>query len=265
MRLLFCLLGFLPMASFGQAGLSASPIKFHYQLPPGGSETQTITIMNPTNAEVEVGVSFGDWNYGENGENKLYDAGTLETSCANWIKVLPTSYFVLQPHEQKKLDLVLSVPADANTEIPVHTGMVFFTQLNPGDSGREKDGAAIKVAVRMGVKIYHSFFPNTNADVEITDFNTFEVETNEKGVYLVLESQGKIWTNGNVNWELFNKNTGKKEKLEKTKFFTLPGNKRRLEPQLPEDLQKGNYTLTAIVKYEDSDAIKIADLDFSVE
>lgn len=256
-----CLFGF---SGYAQAGLAATPVKFYYTAAPGSSETQFITISNPTDVEVEVGVSFGDWKYNKMGNNQTLESGILQTSAADWIKVLPSSYFVLQPHERKRLEMVLSVPTHVGREVPVHTALVYFSQLNPSDGGVDQNGAAIRVTVKMAVKIYHSLYENSVPAIEITDFNTFENETGKTAVYLTVENQGKIWTDGEVSWELFNQSNGKKTKLDPSGFYTLPGDMRRIERSLPTGLPKGKYTLTAIVKYGDSDVIKVADLGFGL-
>lgn len=265
LRFLLCSsLFFCALVGHAQAGLTATPVKFYYTLGAGGSNIQTITVSNPTDVEVEVGVSFSDWKYNELGNNKIVESGTLPTSCVDWIQVLPSSYFVLQPHERKKLDIMLTVPKDADRNVPVHTALLYFSQLNPSHQGTDANGAAINVTVRMGVKIYHSFYEESTTAMEIMDFSLVDKEAEKPAVVLTLENQGKIWTNGEVSWELFNKNTGKKTKLDKSDFYTLPGDMRKIEKTLSPELKKGEYVLTAIVKYENSDMIKVAELTFSL-
>lgn len=251
------------VACYGQVGLTASPIKLYFHLSAGESGTQIITVSNPTNSEVEVGVSFRDWNYNELGNNQISEAGTLKTSCADWIRVLPASYFVLQSNGQKKLKIEFNVPSEANQNIPVQTCLLFLTQLNPTDGGVDKSGAAILVTVRIGVKIYNSFYTKASAGLEIIDFNTFDNKEGKRAIYITLENTGKIWVDGIIQWQLFNKGTGQKMELEKTGFYTLPGDKRRLQIALPADLKKGDYVLTAIVKYNEDGKIKVADLSFT--
>lgn len=263
--LLFCSLYLFGPTICAQVGLAATPVKFYFETLPGENETQTITISNPTNGTVEVGVSFGDWKYNTSGNNQVAESGTLKTSAVDWIQVLPSSYFVLQPHERKQLEIAIAVPPHANKEIPVHTALVYFTQLNSGSGGVDANGAAIQVTVKMAVKVYHTFFENTVPLIEIVDFSTFENKLEKKALYLTLENQGKIWTDGKVSWELFNKNTGKKIKLEKTDFYTLPDDVHRIEKKLPTGLPMGDYTMTVIVKYDDSDVIKVAELAFSLK
>lgn len=246
-----------------QAGISVSPGRVYYKLSPGASGTQSIMVTNPTDRELEVGVSFNDWEYEPSGNNKVADANTLPTSCTDWIQIQPASYFVLAPGESKKIDVLFKVPANADTTIPVHTGMIFFTQLNPGNA-KDQHGAAIQVTVRMGVKVYHSFVQESEPIMDFADFTSYTDDNNNKVIEVRVENQGKIWADGNVKWELFNTSTGKKSSLPTTDFYTLPGNTRVIKQILPTTLEKGNYTISATLTYGENDVIKIAELEFSL-
>jgi hypothetical protein len=264
-RLLFIgLLSFFPALGFAQAGLSTSPLKLYYTFPPGGQRMQTVTVMNPTNREVDVGVSFDGWKYSKAGENEIVTRGSLLTSCADWIKVLPSSYFVLPPHGRKQVKVVLSVPADADTSEPVRTSLLLFSQLNPTRGKTNARGVVIRETVRVGVKIYYTFYPNAAPNIEVKDFDTFINKGGITAVVLNLKNIGKIWADGNVSWELFNQNSGKKQKLGKTRFYTLPGDLRQIKKALPGDLEPGSYKLTAIVKFGNRNVIKVAELSFKL-
>ncbi|WP_316820449.1 hypothetical protein [Pedobacter gandavensis] len=250
--------------TFGQAGMTLSPGKLYFKLPPGATTTRKIMVSNPIDKEIEVGVSMSDWDYDLYGNNQTYEPGSLKNSCANWLQVLPGSYFTLRPGEQRELDVVLKVPADANTTIPVHTAMVFLTQLNPGDS-KTASGAQIKVSVRMGVKIYHSFIQNEEKSLEVLNF-TDKLDSTQKELpgilVLEVENNGKIWLDSKIKWEMLNMQTGEKKKLEELEFFTLPGDKRIIQQKLPSDLKKGRYNATAIINYGNKDELKVVELEF---
>lgn len=251
------------MVMQAQAGISVSPGRLYYKLASGASGKQTVNVTNPTEKELEVGVSFSDWEYDPSGSNKIAETKTLATSCTDWIQILPSSYFVVQPGETKQVEVVFNVRANADTKIPVHTGMIFFTQLNPGKA-KDQNGAAIQVTVRMGVKVYHSFVQQSTPLLEIIDFTSSADEANNKIVELKLENPGTTWADGKVKWELFNNSNGKKTTLRDTEFYTLPKDIRVIKQILPNDLSKGNYTLSAIVTYGENDVIKIAELEFSL-
>lgn len=246
-----------------QAGISVSPGRLYYKLNAGASGSQYINLTNPTDKELEVGVSFNDWEYDVSGNNKIAEANTLPTSCTDWIQILPSSYFVVKPGETKQVEVLFKVPTNADTTIPVHTGMIFFTQLNPG-TAIDQNGAAIQVTVRMGVKVYHSFIKENKVLIDFVDFTTYADDNKNKIIELKIENQGDLWADGKVKWELFNTSTGKKSTLKDSEFYTLPKDIRILKQQLPTDLAKGNYTVSAILTFGEKDIIKIAELEFSL-
>lgn len=250
---------------FAQAGMTVSPGKMYFTLAPGTSSTQKIIVSNPNNMDLEVGVSTNDWNYDNVGNNITYDAGTLPTSAASWIQVMPGSYFTLQPGEKRELDVIFSVPQDADQAVPVHTAMLFLTQLNPGD-GRSENGTSIKVSVRMGVKIYHSFTQNEKRDIEVVNFTDILPQQGEpqNGGFLELEmnNTGKLWIDGKVKWEILNTATGEKKKLDDQDVYLLPGDNRFLRQALPSNLPKGKYTASAVINYGDKDELKLVELEF---
>jgi len=249
-----------------QAGMTVSPGKLYYKLSPGASATQKIVVSNPNNKELEVGVSMNDWDYDTLGNNQTYDAGTLKSSGSAWVQVMPGSYFTLQPNEKRELDIIFTVPGDANTAVPVHTAMLFLTQLNPGDA-KAADGTSIKVSVRMGVKIYHSFSQVEEKDIEVVNFTDILPAADDKTsggfLELNLENTGKMWLEGKVKWEILNTQTGTKTKLEDQDIFSLPGDKRIVRQVLPANIGKGKYTATAIINYGNKDELKLVELEFA--
>lgn len=263
-QLFICLFLLLSTSlAWSQAGISVSPGRLYYKLGLDGSSSQTIKLINPNDTELEIGVSFSDWDYEKSGANHILESNSLVNSCVNWIQVLPSSYFVIQPGETKEIEVFFKVPTDADTSIPVHNAMIFFTQLNPGQA-KDENGAAIQVTVRMGVKIYHSFSQKTEPLIEIADFKNYIDEDKKKFVQLQITNNSKIWADGKVKWELFNNSTGKKSCLNETDFFTLPNDVRELNFQLPKDLEKGKYTINAQLSYGETDVIKVAELEFEI-
>ncbi|WP_411272880.1 hypothetical protein [Daejeonella sp.] len=251
---------------WAQAGMTVSPGKLYFKLSPGASATQKIVVSNPNNKELEIGVSMNDWNYDTLGNNQTYDAGILKSSGAAWVQVMPGSYFTLQPNEKRELDIIFTVPADANTSIPVHTAMLFLTQLNPGDA-KAADGTSIKVSVRMGVKIYHAFSQVEEKDIEVVNFTDILPVLEDKitGGFLELNLQntGKMWLEGKVKWEILNTQTGARTKLDDQDIFSLPGDKRIVRQALPSNMAKGKYTATAVINYGNKDELKLVELEFA--
>lgn len=261
--ILTLVLTFLIFCAHAQAGISVSPGRLYYTLGLSNSATQYINVSNPNEKELEVGVSFNDWNYETSGINHIVAANSLPTSCVDWIQVLPGAHFMLKPGETKRVEVLLKVPENADTAIHVHNAMLFFTQLNPGHLKNE-NGASIQVTVKMGVKIYHTFAQKATPSVEIVDFKNYVDKQKNKFIVLTLASKSTIWADGKVKWELFNNTTGEKSTLRETDFYTLPNDIREIHQQLPSDLKKGKYTVFAQVSYGEMEVIKIAELEFEI-
>ena len=246
---------------FAQAGITVSPSRLYFQ--PGAKSEQKLTLTNPnTERDLEVGISLNDWNYDSLGNNITFDAGTLSTSCAKNVQILPGSYFTLPAGTSKEISVVMTPEADKKG-VPVRTAMLYITQLNPGDAKAE-NGAAIKVTVRMGIKLYQTGNANAKPDIEITNFMPLKKDNITSALKLYLQNTGNIWLEGKINYELLNKQTGKKIKLGTEEFYSLPGDNRVFSVKVPEQIEKGDYTATAIVNFGKDEGLKLAELDVAI-
>ncbi len=246
-----------------QTGISVSPPRTYFTVAPGQSETKQVLISNPSKTNtLELSVSFGDWKYDSIGNNVMAEAGVLDNSCAEWVDILPQSFFTVAPGESYELDVRINVPNNLSDDIPVHTCMVYITQINPVD-GVNEQGANIKIAVRSGIKLYHRKDVPRDANVEITNFVYSKEDPNR--LKFAFDNVGNVWTDGIITCELLNQNTGDKTKLEDVVFYSMPGDERHLYFNLPEDLAPSNYVATAIFDYEHASSIKMAELSFVYE
>ncbi len=258
------LLGFSTIRAHAQTGISISPPRVYYVIGPGQSQTEKVVVSNPSkDYSLELAVSFEDWAYNAYGDNVMHQAGTLATSCAAWLSV-PEAYFSLAPGESKEVDVQMTVPANhlRNDSVPVHTAILYVTQLNPRD-GVDQQGANIRIAVRTGIKLYQRLPGSFNPNLEITNFRYEKSET--PTLVLHFDNDGDVWTDGWISLELLNQATGAKTTLPDELFYSMPGDKRQRHLALPETLETGKYIATAIVNYGDAKTVKIAELDFSHE
>ncbi|HZJ79128.1 MAG TPA: hypothetical protein VFC69_00965 [Dysgonamonadaceae bacterium] len=246
-----------------QTGLSVSPPRTYFTLGPGQTETKQILVSNPSKTHtLELSVSFNDWEYDSIGNNVMAEAGVLSNSCADWVDILPQSFFSVAPGQSYELDVRMRVPENLSDDEPVHTCMLFITQINPTD-GVNEQGANIKIAVRSGVKLYHRKPVARNADVEIMDFAYNKEQPNQ--IKFAFENTGNVWTDGTITCDLLNQETGEQTKLENVVFYSMPGDYRYLYFQLPDDLEAAKYIATAIFDYEHAASVKMAELSFDYE
>ncbi len=247
-----------------QTGISIGPPRVYFTIGPGQSQTEKVLVNNPsTDYALELGVSFEDWEYSATGDNIMYDAGTLPSSCASWVNV-PEAFFSLAPGESKEIDVQMTVPSGyRNDTVPVHTCMLYVTQLNPRD-GVDQNGANIKIAVRTGIKLYQRLPGSYRPEIEITNFR-YHQESKAPELILSYANTGDVWADGTISLEIIDQSTGAKTVLPNAEFYSMPGNRRDQYLALPESLAPSRYIATAILNYGNTDTIKMAELEFSHE
>lgn len=245
--------------------MTAYPVRNFLRVPKGSSGTQRISVSNPNPTPLDIGVSINDWKTDSSGLTQVVTAGTLRTSMADWIQIQPGTFFTLQPKETREITIVVTPPADADASVPVHTTLLFLTQLNPPSPA--DGGAALKIAIRLGIKLYHSFSSADEKDMEITGLRDVQIPkdtTTVPGLELEVTNTGKIWTDATTKWELVHNGTGKKTVIEGDEFPSLPGDVRILRQELPKNLPKGRYTATVLVNYGKRDELKVGELEFAL-
>lgn len=260
--LIQCLICFIPFLGKAQTGLGVTPPRNYFVAESGDKLTKKVVVTNDSKTTpLILSVSFGDWKYDENGNNITADPNTLENSCASWITVAPQSYFTLPPGESKELEITVSPPYNKKDTLKVHTAMLYITQTNPVDSYNEK-GALVKVSLRSGIKIYHRYPETPNPSIDFIDFSW-----NKKTEKLELEmiNNGNMWTDGTLSTELVNQNNGNKVKLQDQVLYTLPGDKRKIKIEIPQNVPKGKYIASSIFSYGNDDTVKMAELNFNIE
>lgn len=246
-----------------QTGLTVGPPRVYFVADGGQTQTQYVDVTNPSkDYALELAVSFEDWAYSATGDNVLSPKGSLATSCANWLSV-SEPFFALNPGETKRLQLQMQVPADKhyNDVTPVHTTMLFVTQLNPRSS-QEREGANIRLAVRSGIKIYQRFNGRQKADLEITNLEYHSTDSIDQYLELRFDTKGNTWMEGQLRAEFLNQETGERVNVDDVNFYSLPGDQRRQYVLLPQELKGGAYLATVMLFYGDDNDVKVAELEF---
>ncbi|TJZ60393.1 hypothetical protein FAZ15_10320 [Sphingobacterium olei] len=251
---------------YAQTGITVGPPRLFFVSNAGENQIQTVDVTNPSkDYTLDLSVSLEDWRYTLYGDNEMAPIGTFTNSGASWISI-SEPFFSLKPGETKRLNVNLAVPQTVSytDSVPVHTSMLFVTQLNPRQ-GVDKEGANIKIAVRSGIKIYHRFNGKDKADLEITNLKHMHVDSVGDFLELAFDVTGNIWMEGKVRAEFINQETGQKIVLDNMAFYCLPGDKRKQYIQVPKELTKGNYLVSVMLFYGEEDMVKAAELEFDYD
>ena len=245
-----------------QVGLSVSPPRVYYSIAAGESGVQRVLINNISKEHpLDLAITLGDWEYDEYGNNVMFPPDSLENSCASWLTLPEGTYLTLQPGERREVEVIMNVPRGIPSDNNVQTAMLYVTQMNPVD-GVDAQGAAIRINVRQGIKIYRRGLVANRRVLEITDM-TFNRES--KNIVLAFNNNGNIWTDGVIKTTIFNRSTGKEVALNDTPFFTMPGNSRKVMIAPGDALDKGDYIATVILDYGDETILEAAELEFRHE
>ncbi|SEA30629.1 hypothetical protein SAMN05216331_1338 [Porphyromonadaceae bacterium KH3R12] len=261
--LLFAGLFFIiPSTVFSQVGISVSPPRVYYSLDPGETGSQKVLVSNVSKDHpLNFSLTMGDWEYDSYGGNLMFPPDSLDNSCAGWLSLPGGMYMTLEPGESREIDLTMTIPAEIDRDANVQTAMLFVTQMNPVD-GVDTQGAAIKINVRQGIKIYRKGNAPEIKKVEIENL-AYDKETNS--LMLLFSNVGNIWINGRASASLFNQGDGKELNIEAADFYTMPGDRRIMQIPLRQELEKGRYTATVMLDYGDRTTIEAAELQFTHE
>lgn len=257
--LFFC---FIFSSVFAQTGISVSPPRVYFDGIRGSSNVQKVTVTNVSDHHtLDLAVSLGDWEYDLKGDNVMYAAQALPTSCASWISVkTEDNYFTLLPGTRKDLDITMTVPL-VDDGLATHTAILYVSQMNPVDDVDSK-GTNIKVSIRSGIKLFHKLPEAERRKIEIVDLKYVR---DENALHLKFENQSDIWVDGKVITEIINTATGAKIGVDTLIFYTLPGNKRSLMIPLGKPLEKGAYSASVLIDYGDASTLELGELNFNYE
>lgn len=262
---LFLFLGLfliIPSTAFSQVGISVSPPRVYYTLNPGETGSQKVLVSNISkDHSLNLSFTLGDWKYDTYGNNLMFSPDSLDNSCAGWMSLPGGMYITLEPGERREIDVTMTVPLELDLEDNVQTAMLFVTQMNPVD-GVDAQGAAIKINVRQGIKIYRK---GNVPEIKKVEIENLGYNKDANSLVLQFSNNSNIWLNGHVSASLFNQNTGKELNIEPIDFYTMPDDQRVMQIPIGHELEKGKYTATVMIDYGDRTTIEAAELQFSYE
>lgn len=264
LRRLFLVIVLLPtyISVSAQSGIAAAPMQLTFDAGPGATQTQKITLSNPSAGTITMAAGLSDWYRDSTGSIIYAPASSLPASCSGWLEIFPASQFVLEPGELKEVTVVINMPVNAPKEST--NSMLTFTQLNK-QKAISQQGIVINLAVRLGVQIYNVPPGVHKKEIDIDQFTDTlfrEANTVEKQLYLKLRNSGEISTQGKASIELTHMGTGAKTALPAVPFYTLPGAIRQIRIQLSKDLPPGKYSAVALIDYGEDQELRIGELEF---
>lgn len=244
--------------------LEVSPGTLMFNTNTGSSQTQQIYVRNKAKTEQAFIFNLADWLTDENGDVKYFKPGTTGRSCADWITVSP-SLVTLQPNESVRVNVTMLVPNDD----PSTKWAVLFVE-----SAVEKTGAkaidkdvqmGLQVAVRIAVPIYQSPTTNTLYKGTLDGLEEMVDSTGLRTYKSQVINLGDKILNCKVYFTISNLDTAEEYTSNPIEFSLLPESGKFVEYTTDKPLDKGRYSVAAILDYGYNEELEGIQLDVEVK
>ena len=243
--------------------LEVSPGKLIFNANPGSSQTQQVSVRNRASKEQSFIFNLGDWLTDEKGETKYFKPGTIPRSCADWITVSP-SLITLQPNESAKINVTMLVPNDNSST----KWAVMFVESAVEQTGPQAVDKGMKMGMTLSARIAIPIFqsPSSNNFYKATIEGLTESVQDSTRVYntKVINLGDKI-LNCKVYFTFSNLVTADEITSDPIEFSLLPESNKDVKYTLSQPLEKGKYSVAAVLDYGHSDELEGVQIDIDVK
>lgn len=245
----FYLLALLFLNETGKTqGFEVAPVVMNFSAEPGTAETQKLTVTNFFNQRRAFTLTLGDFDRDETGAKSYEEAGSTGTSAADFMTISP-SYLEVNPNESREVTVTMTVP---NGTSETKWAMIYVKAAKEQTSFNADKGFAggVVISPTIGVQVYQSPNSNTSFEANVSDFKeiTKPGDSLRTLSVLVQNTGGK-----NLNCKMYlliaNLEKATEQKASPVSFPLLPGRKQRARLILPDNLEKGKYSVAAILDY----------------
>lgn len=232
-----------------------APIRLNFRSNPGDTETKTITVKNHSNRKEAITLTLRDYIVQRHGDMDLLPSGSTKNSISNWVTLNP-SFLELQPNEEQIIQVTFQAPVD---DYFSKWGILSFTSTIERTAYSADQNVQTGVYLSGRIDVYITFNPITEQEPNITISNLREItsENDEERVFAVnIDNLGSVITQCEVYLVSSNIANSEEKKFKTHKITTYPQSSRTIELRLPNDLEKGEYSLAAILDYGSKSNLK---------
>ncbi|MCC7232780.1 MAG: hypothetical protein IT242_07550 [Bacteroidia bacterium] len=253
----------------GAQSVSISPSRLYYKAAVGEYKTQEISITNNASVRQSFAVTFGDFEpAGIEGKSRFLDAGESPNSCSRWLSATP-SFFELDPGQIQKIQVLIQVPATPEANKVKWAAMRIKLTKEKQEknlSDNKAIGLGVTETFQFVVHIFQTPPTVTSRSVEIVNFRESETQQQGKRV-LVLKTHntGEAIADCASYLEFTNTGTGKEVRIKPFAFTLLPDAVREVKFIIPDDLEKGHYSVMGVVDYGSRENVQAAEMELDIQ
>jgi hypothetical protein len=235
-----------------QAGFVASPMELHYEVAAGTEGALTLNISNKADDPLTVRMYLVDSRFGRDGAEENLDPGTLDRSCADWVR-LEENVLDFGPREVRRVRVSLAAPPAARGS---YWTKLFLEEISSPQVTTTVHGDRtynIFMKQRLGVRIFQDV-PGTGApDVSIASMEIRESEDERHSAVLVdVVNTGNTILRCTGELELRDATGAVAEKIPMGslgRFVVFPDGERTIAARPRPDLPPGTYTALALIDF----------------
>ena len=230
--------------------INVNPTIINYNASAGETSAQIITITNLSDKKQAYQLSLGDWERDTTGGHTYFAAGTQKRSCSDWLS-FDNTVVEVEPQKSKDVRVTLTAPSAPQANNEMKWAMIFIqnVQENTGDESKGgKMKATIREVYRIGIHVYQT--PSAAVYKEAKAISLLP-DAVDKNIYnFTMNNTGKAMLECKVHLVLTNLETGAETKLDDFDFPVFPDGKRIVKLAIPETLEKGKYSMLAVLDYD---------------
>jgi hypothetical protein len=261
--LLSILLGFATTGMFAQQ-FEVSPSKIMFELEPGTSGTQYITVINKSSSKKSYIVETSHWTVDAEGAVK-YIESVDRRSCLEWMNITP-AFFDLGPNETERIAINMNVP---DTALITKWAMLFVREAVEQTSALAADKTlktGIVISPSIAVYIFQTPSSNNSINAAIHDLVKYESPENDaKMVKAMVTNNCDRIIICKVFLEILDLQTAEELSVDPIEIMVLPGVSKPVIFELPENMGAGSYDVTALLDYGNDDELVATQLELVLE
>ncbi len=242
-----------------------APIRLNFRGEPGDTETRIITVKNHGNTKENITMTMRDYVVHRHGSREILPSGSTRNSIANWVTLNP-SFLELQPNESKEVQVTFQAPVE--DDVTSKWGILSFAsaiERTPYSADRDVQ-TGIFISGRIDAYLFYN--PVTERDPNIVISNLREVTAADDKVRkfaVNIDNLSNITTGSELYLIASNLRTMEETKFQTHRVRLYPQSSRTIELPLPDELEKGKYSLAAIIDYGSRTNLKGTQITIEVE
>ena len=238
-----------------------APTRLDFEMEPGQNGQMVVNILNHADNKKSYTVTLNDFVIDSTGRMDYLDAGSTAKTINNWVTISP-AFFDLQPNESTKITVTMRVPS-GNEGNATRWGMLFIQEVaeqNETIGADKSTKAGVTINPAIGVYILQSPASYQN---EAATISNFQMGENDKKMTADIKNTGDKILQVKVYLIISDLQTAEEITLSPVEFTIVPGVKKVIALDLPENLNNGDYTITGVLDYSPNKDLEGVIMDYT--